>query len=71
MSTRISKPVTRVIDIGGYPWNVTLNASSITFRAFRSPRRSEIILPLSAALQQAAWLAGAPKRKPKFKRSVL
>jgi len=73
MATKLTKPITRVIWIGDRAWNVTLGFSSVSFRAFRSPKRTEIMLPLTIALTQAAWVNGEkPKKKRKrVKRSAL
>lgn len=71
MTTRLTKPVTRIVTIEGDLWNVTLDYASITFRAFRSPKRSEIMLPYPAGLSRAAWLNGdRPKRKKKIRRGT-
>lgn len=74
MTTRLSKPVTRLITIGNDRWNVTLGFSGVEFRAFRSPSRSAILLPYGEALTRAAWIAGAKDKKPRtrrIKRSVV
>jgi hypothetical protein len=72
MASRLTKPVTRVIWIGDRAWNVTLGFSSVTFRAFRSPERSAVMLPLNVALKTAAWINGdKPKPKRKIKRGSL
>lgn len=72
MTTRLTRPVTRVIWIDDRAWNVTLGLSSIAFRAYRSPKRTEIMLPLTIALTQAAWVNGEkPKKRKRVKRSAL
>ena len=72
MATRLNKPITRTIVIGDRVWNVTLGFSSIAFRAFRSPKRTEIMLPLTIALTQAAWVNGEnPKKRKRVKRSAI
>lgn len=71
MAMRITKPITRVVDIDGSAWNVTLGYAGISFRAYRSRRTSEMLLPFSTALSRAAWLNGEkPKRKRKTRRGV-
>lgn len=68
---RITKPINRVVDIDGSAWNVTLGFAGITFRAYRSRKSSEMLLPFPVALSRAAWLNGdKPKRKRKARRGV-
>lgn len=68
---RINKPITRVVDIDGSAWNVTLGFAGISFRAYRSRKTSEMLLPFPTALSRAAWLNGdKPKRKRKVKRGA-
>lgn len=63
--TRLTKPVTRVVEISGDRWNVTLDYAGVTFRPFRC--RTRLTLPYPMALTRAAWIAGEKdgKRKPK------
>jgi len=70
MTTRLRKPVTRVVEISGDLWNVTLDYAGVTFRAYRG--RLSITLPYPGALARAAWLdGGTRKRKQKVRRSAL
>lgn len=72
MTMRLTKPVTRIIEISGDRWNVTLGFAGLSFRAYRSPKRSEILLPYPIGLQKAAWLAGdRPTRKRRVKRGAI
>lgn len=61
--TRLTKPVTRLVEIDGHLWNVTLDYAGVTFRAFRAHSSSAFTQPYSQALTRAAWLNGAGKKK--------
>jgi hypothetical protein len=70
MATRLSKPVTRVVTIGGDYYKVTLDFAGIIFRRFRSPQRRELLLPYETALIRAAWINGDKPKRRKVKRGV-
>lgn len=66
--TRLTKPVTRVVEIDGHKWNVTLDYAGVTFRAFRARSSSAFTQPYSQALTRAAWLNGEKPAKKRIKR---
>lgn len=61
MATRLSKPVTRVIEVDGQLMNVSLGYAGVTFRYYRSRKASEMLLPYPTALIRAAMLCGDAK----------
>ena len=72
MATKLSKPVTRVTEINGDRWNVTLDYAGVSFRPYRG--RTLVMLPYTMALTRAAWVAGEkdkPKRRKRVKRSKI
>ncbi len=64
--TRLSRPVTRLVETSHGPMNVTLTADGISFRAFRS--RTSLLLPYGTAIVKAAMLKADQTRAKRKKR---
>lgn len=72
MSTRLTKPVTRVVEIDGKPVNVTITANGVQYREWK--RHTSFLLPHSVAFLRAVTLhveANRKGRKRKVRRSVI
>ncbi|MBA3645315.1 MAG: hypothetical protein H0W63_03985 [Gemmatimonadaceae bacterium] len=77
MATKLTKPVTRLVEIrGGERWNVTLTPDGVSFRPYQC--RTAFLLPYPAAITRAAWLkadadkaAKGTKRKRRVTRGRL
>jgi hypothetical protein len=65
MPTRLTKPVTRVIEIDGKPMNVTLSPLGISFREYK--RRTTFLLPYGSAWLRAVTLFVDAQRREKGK----
>lgn len=65
MTTRLSKPVTRAIEIDGRPWTVTLGLFGVTFREFR--RHKGFLLPYGSGMVRAVTLYVEQQRREKVK----
>lgn len=66
MPTKLTKPVTRVIEIDGKPMNVTLGVNGITFREYK--RRTAFLLPYGSAWLRAVTLFVEQQRREKAKK---
>ena len=65
MTTRLSKPVTRIVEIDGKPVNVTLGPLGITFREYK--RRKGFLLPYGSGFLRAITLFVEQQRREKAK----
>ncbi len=63
MTTRLSKPVTRVVEVDGKPMNVTLGPLGVTFREYK--RRTGFLLPYGSAFLRAVTLHVEAERRAK------
>lgn len=72
--TRLTKPVTRLVETRDGPMNVTLTREGITFRGYK--RRTTLLLPYGSAIVKAAMMKAdqeraAKGRKRKVRRGAL
>lgn len=65
MTTRLTKPVTRVVEVDGKPMNVTLGPLGITFREYK--RRTGFLLPYGSGYLRAVTLYAEQQRREKGK----
>lgn len=65
MSTRLTKPVTRLVEIDGQQWNVTITKDGVTYRQYKS--RTPLVLPHGTGLVRAAMLKADAERAAKGK----
>lgn len=72
--TRLTKPVTRLVDTSEGPMNVTLTRDGISFRGYK--KRTTMLLPYGTAIYKAAWLkadqelAGKRKGRKRIRRGA-
>ena len=65
MSTRLTKPVTRLVEIDGKPMNVTITATGVEYREYK--RRTAYLLPHGSAFVRAVTLYVEQQRREKGK----
>lgn len=65
MPTRLTKPVTRVVEIDGKPVNVTLGPLGITFREYK--KWKGFLLPYGSGFLRAVTLYVDQQRREKAK----
>lgn len=64
--TRLTKPVTRVVEIDGKLWNVTITANGVEYREYK--RRKGYLLPHGAGIVRAVTMFVEQQRREKGKR---
>lgn len=64
--TTLTKPVTRLIEIDGKKWNVTITVNGIEYREFK--RRKGFLLPHGPAIVRAVTMFVEQQRREKGKR---
>lgn len=69
MTTRLEKPVRRLVDVGGLPYVVELSRAGVMFR--RQGSRSRVVAPLRSILQLAERIAGEELHRERLRANVL
>lgn len=65
MTTRLIKPVTRVVEVDGKKWNVTITVNGVEYREYK--RRKGFLLPHGSAIIRAVTLYVEQQRREKKK----
>lgn len=64
--TVLTKPVTRVVEIDGKKWNVTITLNGVEYREYK--RRKGFLLPHGSAIIRAVTMYVEQQRREKGKR---
>lgn len=63
MKTRLTKPVTRIVEVDGKTWNVTITALGVEYREYK--RRKGFLLPHGSGIIRAVTMFVEQQRREK------